>query len=149
MLPTPIGWLNLRYMSRKIPSLHLASKDLYQIAIQSQRRREKRRKLVQSETVVVSFSCKAQNFWYELHFSLYNLPENRPQTDSMQSDGNTDSTIIELPYIPPNFRLVNGRIVDVERDTRIPKWSTTHWKKDHPWIWCSLRHQRVKRYIPA
>ncbi|CDM37274.1 unnamed protein product [Penicillium roqueforti FM164] len=52
--------------------------------------------------------------------------KNRPQTDSIQSDGNTDSTIIKLPYIPPNFRLINGRIINIERDTRIPKWSTTH-----------------------
>ncbi|KAJ5990351.1 hypothetical protein N7522_010558 [Penicillium canescens] len=39
--------------------------------------------------------------------------------NSIQSDGKTDSNIIVLPYIPPNFRLVNGRIIDGERDTPI------------------------------
>jgi hypothetical protein len=29
----------------------------------------------------------------------------------MQSDGNMDSQIIMLPHIPPNIRLVKGRIM--------------------------------------
>ncbi|CAP79202.1 hypothetical protein PCH_Pc06g02090 [Penicillium rubens Wisconsin 54-1255] len=57
--------------------------------------------------------------------------KNRPQTDPIQSDGNTDSNIIMLPYIPPNVRLVNGRIIDRERDTPISKWSITQWEEDH------------------
>lgn len=57
------------------------------------------------------FSRDAQGPWYcllTLHPS-----ENRFPNTSMQSDCNSDREIIELPHIPPNIRLVKGRIIDV------------------------------------
>ncbi|CRL28831.1 unnamed protein product [Penicillium camemberti] len=42
-----------------------------------------------------------------------NRPKNRFPNTSMQSDCNSDREIIELPHIPPNIRLVKGRIIDV------------------------------------
>ncbi|CDM29069.1 unnamed protein product [Penicillium roqueforti FM164] len=42
-----------------------------------------------------------------------NTENNFPNT-SMQSDYNSDREIIKRPHIPPNIRLVKGRIIDIE-----------------------------------
>lgn len=96
-------------MSPKIPNLHLASEVLHQFAVQSQRRREKRQEPVQLKTVIVSLSYKRESF--DISFSLCNFFVDISQTDSIQPAGNMDSQIIMLPHIPPNIRLVKGRVM--------------------------------------
>ncbi|KAJ5971806.1 uncharacterized protein N7479_001724 [Penicillium vulpinum] len=55
---------------------------------------------------------------------------NRSRNVSTQSDGNTDGEVIVLPHIPPNIRLVKGRIIGVRtRSTDYFDWPSPTFEK--------------------
>ena len=75
----------------------------------------------------VFFLKRASLFW--CCFLTLQPSENRSRNVSTQSDGNTDSKIIMLPYIPPNIQLVKGRIISVgARNTDIRLVNQYIWK---------------------